>query len=361
MREAAGHPRARLAERLRAAAPITVLVEGREALPRDRRLEGLGEHAERARSTSRRYGARRNASRHAPTDAAAPRPRLVPHAAVLARRSAGRCARSVVDRRGRSTRSRARAARTCRRRRPSARLARVDQPAVRRVQARTARARARPRRPRANVSKRTRARGAVLGPRLHAHPRLGDHAERALGAEQHPVGARAGARARAAAATPTRPRGVIARTDSTRSSMCVQTRREVPARARRDPAAERRELERLREVAQRQPVLRRAAPPARGPRRAAPGSRAARETASTSSTRSSAREVERQRRRCSAPGSRGSTPPTTLVPPPYGIDGDAGAGRPLEHAPRRRPRRAGARRSRARGRSARGTPRTTSR
>ena len=59
------------------------------------------------------------------------------------------------------------------------------------------------------------------GPVLQAHPRLGDHAEDALRAEQHPVGARAGARARAGAGSRTSPVGVTARTDSTRSSMCV--------------------------------------------------------------------------------------------------------------------------------------------
>ena len=47
--------------------------------------------------------------------------------------------------------------------------------------------------------------------------------------------------------------------------MCVQHRREVPAGARRDPAAERRELERLREVAQRQAVLAELLPRAAGP------------------------------------------------------------------------------------------------
>ena len=46
---------------------------------------------------------------------------------------------------------------------------------------------------------------------------------------------------------------------------------------------------------------------------------AARETASTSSTRSIAAHVDRDGRRRRSPTSRGSTPPTTLVPPPNGI------------------------------------------
>ena len=76
---------------------------------------------------------------------------------------------------------------------------------------------------------------------------------------------------------------------------------------------------------------RRAAPRARGP--SAPAwMRAARETASTSSTRSSAREVERDRAVVAVAGTRGSTPPTTLVPPPYGITATPRVRRPLEHA-----------------------------
>jgi len=52
----------------------------------------------------------------------------------------------------------------------------------------------------------------VLGARLHAHPRLGDDAEDALGAEQQTVGRRRDSQA---------PDGVSARTDSTTSSTCV--------------------------------------------------------------------------------------------------------------------------------------------
>ena len=92
--------------------------------------------------------------------------------------------------------------------------------------------------------------------------------------------------------------------------------REVAARARRDPAAERRELEGLREEAQRQAVLGELAP--RGPGPVAPAwMRAARETGSTSSTRSSARRSSATTPACGGPGIA-SMPPTTLVPPPTG-------------------------------------------
>ena len=70
--------------------------------------------------------------------------------------------------------------------------------------------------------------------------------------------------------------------------------REVAAGAGRDPAAERRELERLREVAQGEPVLARAGPRAPG-RARRPGSAPRARPRSTSSTRSSRAEVDRHR------------------------------------------------------------------
>ena len=48
--------------------------------------------------------------------------------------------------------------------------------------------------------------GAEARPPLQPHPRLGDDSERALGADHHPVGARAGARSPAGGATPSRRR-----------------------------------------------------------------------------------------------------------------------------------------------------------
>ena len=111
--------------------------------------------------------------------------------------------------------------------------------------------------------------------------------------------------------------------------MCVQTRREVPRRARRDPAAERGELERLREVAQREAVLaeRRLE---RRTGRAAP-IRAERETGSSSSRPSSAaRSIE------IAPfwpgPTSGVTPPTTRGSAPVGDRGDVLGRAPLEQA-----------------------------
>ena len=95
-----------------------------------------------------------------------------------------------------------------------------------------------------------------------------------------------------------------------------ELRREVPARARRDPAAERRELERLREEAHRQAVraeqLLDARPGSRR-RRCAPRARPRRARAAPSSAPRSSDSAPSKRA-----GMRGSTPPTTLVPPPYG-------------------------------------------
>ena len=110
--------------------------------------------------------------------------------------------------------------------------------------------------------------GAVRRPRLHAHPRLGDDAERALAAQQQPV------RRRARRRCPGRRREahVPRRGDRAHRLDDVvdvgQARGEVPARARGHPPAERRELEGLRVEAQREPVLGelRLEPRAAGPR-----------------------------------------------------------------------------------------------
>ena len=133
------------------------------------------------------------------------------------------------------------------------RLAGVEQPAVRRVEAATGRARAPPPRPRSKPSNSTAAESLKRGRLLHAHPGLGDHAEDPLGADQHPVGARPGAGARQAAALPDAARRDRAHRLDEVVDVGVQ-RGEVAAGAGGDPAAERRVLERLRVVAQRQPV-----------------------------------------------------------------------------------------------------------
>ena len=108
--------------------------------------------------------------------------------------------------------------------------------------------------PVAKSAKRHRRRAPLLRARQHAHPRLGDDAERPLAAEQQPVGRRAGARRRQ---PPRRPHAGAGRDRAHRLDEVVDVGRpggEVTAGARRDPAAERRQLERLRVEAQRQAV-----------------------------------------------------------------------------------------------------------
>ena len=129
----------------------------------------------------------------------------------------------------------------------------VDQPAVGRVQP-GLRDRAHGLRAGGEVSEPDRGRGAAVRPRTHPDPRLGDEAERALGPEQHPVRRDAGAGAGQPPGLPDADRRE--RADRFHEVVDVrQQRREVPTGARRDPAAERRELKRLGEVAQRQAVL----------------------------------------------------------------------------------------------------------
>ena len=107
--------------------------------------------------------------------------------------------------------------------------------------------------------------------------------------------------------------------------------RVVAAGAGREPAAERRELERLREVAQRQAV-RRELVLERGPSVPAP-IRASRLVASTSRTPASApRSRQTTRRAIAAREPRASTPPTTDVPPPNGTHRPAARVADLEHA-----------------------------
>ena len=152
-----------------------------------------------------------------------------------------------------------------------------------------------------------------LGPVLEPHPGLGDHAEDPLGADQRPVRRGPGAGAGQAAALPGAARGDRPHRLDQVVDVGVEGR-EVAAGAGRDPAAEGRELERLREVAQGQAVLaelvleRRARRPGLDPRRArdrrrprAPG-------------RGGARSIETAPRSRRRPAAR--RPPTTLVPPP---------------------------------------------
>ena len=150
---------------------------------------------------------------------------------------------------------------------------------------------------------------------LHAHPGLGDHAEHALRADQHPVRARPGARAGQPAALPDARRRERAHRLDEVVDVRVQ-RGEVAARAGGDPAAERRVLERLREVAQRQAVLAQLVLEARARWRRPGCGRRARPRRPRARGRAPA---GRSSRAGVASGTRGSTPPTTLVPPPNGI------------------------------------------
>ena len=159
---------------------------------------------------------------------------------------------------------------------------------------------------------------------LHAHPRLGDDAEDALGADEQPVGARPGAGAGQAP----RLHRAGGRHDAQAFDEIVDMRvegREVAARARRDPAAEGRVLEALREVPQRHAVRPSCASSA-GPSMP-PWMRAAREARSNSSTWSIARRSSvtagpparrrgRRRRPPSCPRRTGSAPPRRRRPSP---------------------------------------------
>ena len=96
--------------------------------------------------------------------------------------------------------------------------------------------------------------GLELGPGAHPHPGLGDRAEDALGADQHPVRRGPGARARQPPALPGPARGDRPHRLDQVVDVGLQGR-EVPAGPGRDPAAEGRVLEGLREVAQGEAVL----------------------------------------------------------------------------------------------------------
>ena len=169
--------------------------------------------------------------------------------------------------------------------------------------------------PAANESNRTTAASRCSGRSQHPHPRLGDHRQRPLRAEQHPVGRRARAGARQpprlphVAADGQRAHGLDEVVDVRRPA------REVAARARRDPAAERRELERLRVEAQRQPLR---AELLLEPRagRAGLDPRRARDAVDLEHA-VEPRRLTATTPACPGPG-RASTPPTTLVPPPNG-------------------------------------------
>ncbi len=132
------------------------------------------------------------------------------------------------------------------------RLERIEQPAVARVESRLRE------RPDAGdggeiVGELHGCRGAKAWRSLQPHPRFGDDAERAFRSEDQPVGRRARARTRQAASLhDARGRHHARGLDEVVDVRVL--RGVVAARARGDPAAERRELETLREMSQGQPM-----------------------------------------------------------------------------------------------------------
>ena len=157
----------------------------------------------------------------------------------------------------------------------------------------------------------------MRGPRLHAHPRLGDHAERPLRAGEHPVGAHA----RARAGQPPRLPRAGRRDRAHRLDEVLDVRPHASRSGRPRAWRSSRRASRTRTTAGSGAAsgrARRAGASSAGP--SAPAwMRAERETASTSSTRSSAPQVDRDDAVVAEPRTRGVTPPTTDVPPPKGI------------------------------------------
>ena len=209
------------------------------------------------------YGARRNAERHEPTASSLGREELLSEASdevtprrhvttVVAAQLDGASHRLLDGMVGGLEAEHEQASRAGHAGRVG-RLHAVEQAAVRREQARTGRSLVWPRHRRRSCRTTTpaeaRQRGrscsrihaSVMMPRLPSEPRKrrsGDGPAPEPGRRRDSL----------------IPDGVTTRIDSTKSSMCVYTRGVVAAGAGRQPATERRQLERLREVPQRQPV-----------------------------------------------------------------------------------------------------------
>ena len=105
----------------------------------------------------------------------------------------------------------------------------------------------------AEVGEKHRGARPELRPRLHPHPRLGDHAQRAFGAAEQPLRRRACTEGRQPPGLEHAARRHHADRLHEVVDMSVK-RREMAARARRYPPAQRRPLKRLREMPQRQAV-----------------------------------------------------------------------------------------------------------
>ena len=131
-------------------------------------------------------------------------------------------------------------------------LGRIQQPAIRRVEPGL---RDRPRRPDRDrpVVERNRGRDLPARAALQPHPRLGDDAQRPLGADEQPVRRRARTRSRQPARLADPRRGDHPQRFGQIIDVGIQGR-EVAARAGGQPAAEAGEGEGLREVPQRQIV-----------------------------------------------------------------------------------------------------------
>ncbi len=218
-----------------------------EAVPRDGGLEGLGEDARRDQVVAQVGGAQEGVAPGTLGLAAL----LARHAAVVGAQLEG-ARHPGLDRVARRLEAEHQQGLPVRRGAGEGGFAGVEQAAVGGVEARLGQ---RPHRLRPLLEAVEQQRGRLLeaGRLLHTHPGLGDHAEDALGADQHPVRARTRPGARQAPALP----GSRGRERPHRLDEVVDVRVErgvVAAGAGGDPAAERRVLEGLRVVTQRQPV-----------------------------------------------------------------------------------------------------------
>ena len=216
-----------------------------QPLPRDRRLERLRQHAHRHERVAQ---VRRAQERLAPRARAAAAPRAPRRRARGTARAARVEARDagLLEAEHQQVRGRPRTSAPPRARRPAGSW-RARSPAC--TISRTAS------QPAAKDGNATEAERRVGRPRAHAHPRPRDDARACPRSRAASGRATARRPSRAAAATPRPRRRRVTRPH--RLDEVVDVRRagrEVPGRARGDPAAERRELERLREEAQRQPV-----------------------------------------------------------------------------------------------------------
>ena len=333
VREAAGDDPVRAADlaHRRAPSPSHRVVEGVEALPRDRRLERLATArpsrrtcragraragTPRARRRPRRRGAPSARSSHVPpcsaqSASAARHPRARPDASADSKPSTSSAREPSPA--NVSAASRASIRRQFAGCRPGLRRARAPPRRRRRSRAkRTARRRA----VRAACG-RTRTHASVITPSVPSEP---SSSRSGLGPAPEP-GSRRDSHA---------PAGVIARTDSTRSSMCVsRVAKWPPARvAIQPPSVESsNDCGKWRSV---QPVRRELLLQRRA-RARRPGCAPRRETASTSSTRSSAAEVERDRARVAVADARLDAADDARAAAERDHRG-ARVGRPLEHA-----------------------------